>query len=71
MRFYVVFSQRYRTESHPVADVEPDGYVLVEAESYSEALIRAYEVFNAYFDDVLPEDEFDESKFSLGMLYQI
>lgn len=70
-RFFITFSPRYRTESHPVAEVEPDGYVCVEAESYSEALIRAYEVFSAYFEDVIPESEFDESRYSLGMFYSI
>lgn len=69
--FYVTFSPRYRSESHPVADVEPDGYVLVEAEDYDSALRRTYEVFSAYFDGIKTEDEFDPADYPLGMLYSI
>ena len=71
-RFYITFSNRYRTEEHPVqSDIDPDGWVSVEADSLEKAQTRAYEVFNAYYDNLVHEDVFDRAAFSLGELYRI
>jgi hypothetical protein len=71
MPFYITFPERYRTEAHPFADVEPDGYVRVEADDREEAEFRAYSVFSAYYQAILDESELDPAEFPLGELYSV
>jgi hypothetical protein len=70
--FAITFSERYRTEVHPLdGDVNPEGYVRVEAKSVSDAEVIAYRNFNAYFDAVVPEAELNAEEYPLGCLYSI
>ena len=71
MPFYITFPERYRTEAHPFADVEPDGYVRVSADTITEAHQRAFSVFSAYYQDILTEDELETADFPLGELYAV
>ena len=70
--FYVTFGQRYRRETHPLfADVDPDGFVSLQAESLEEALCSAYHTFNAYFSNITPAETFDASYYPLGELFSV
>lgn len=69
--FAITFADKYRTEAHPVSDVEPDGFVRVSAANRHEAHQRAYSVFSAYYQDILSEDELAHGNYPLGELYSL
>jgi len=56
--YYITFGQKYRYEPHPRASwVDPDGYVVIEAEDKGLAAQKAVELFGQLWSFIYSKEE--------------
>ena len=70
--FYITFSQKYRTQEHPILPhIDPAGYITIQAGTYQEAVKLTHMAIGPYYDNITSEGYFDESMYTLGHLYSL
>ena len=65
--FYITFGQRFRREPHPASDnIHPDGYVKIEAVTYTVARAKAVELLGLQWAFMYDEEDFKPKYFPKG-----
>lgn len=68
-RFYVTFGYKYKSEPHPnYHRANPDGYVVINAESEEKARQQAFKVFGNYWSFIYSEEKMQFHFFPKGCL---
>lgn len=73
-RYYVTISRQYERAAHPVLPRErsnPDGYLMVRAETFRSAREMVHNVIGFSYADIYAEKDFDRSRHPLGLLGEI
>lgn len=59
MEFFVTFGQRYAREQHPtIEQAHPDGWLVIEADSWEEARAVAARELGTSWSDLVSKDDF-------------
>lgn len=68
--YYLTVGERYRSEEHP-HDLHPDGYAVIEAETYEDARKKAFYHIGTKWAFIYGTDELDMKMFPKGELLRI
>lgn len=66
-QFYMTVGQKYARERHP-HDLDPDGWVLIIAETLDEAREKAFDTYGNDWSMVYEEEDFDSMFYPMGCL---